>query len=101
MTIIRQDVPQDPKWGIKKNSEGKNIFWYGDKVHLVVGTSSQYILQSLFSGGQLNDGKAAIPLFKGLQERLSLPHLRATKPWMPATTMNRFTTKSIGWVNNL
>jgi len=47
---LRDDVPQDPKWGIKKNSD--------------------------FSGGQLNDGKAAIPLLKGLQERLSLPDLR-------------------------
>ncbi|CAD2080426.1 hypothetical protein GCM10007358_10040 [Phocicoccus schoeneichii] len=73
---LRQAVPQDPKWGIKKNSEGKNIFWYGYKVHLAVGATSQYILQSLFSGGQLNDGKAAIPLLKGLDECVSLPHLR-------------------------
>ncbi|MCG7333644.1 IS1182 family transposase [Salinicoccus roseus] len=73
---LRQDVPQDPRWGIKKNSEGKNVFWYGYKVHLAVGATSQYILQSLFSGGQLNDGKAAIPLLKGLHERLSLPDLR-------------------------
>ena len=35
-------------WGVKKNSEGKNVFWYGYKAHLAVGTKSQYILQSLF-----------------------------------------------------
>ncbi len=73
---LRTEVPQDPQWGVKKNSEGKNVFWYGYKAHLAVGTSSQYILQSLFSSGNLNDGKAAIPLLKGIEERLSLPSLR-------------------------
>src|SRR5699024_10237662 len=72
---LRSSVPQDPKWGIKKNSEGKNVFWFGYKGHLAVGTGSQYILQSLFSSGNLNDGKAAIPLLKGISERLSLPNL--------------------------
>ncbi|MCM3763298.1 IS1182 family transposase, partial [Alkalihalobacillus oceani] len=67
---LRSAVPLDPKWGIKKNSEGKNIFWFGYKGHFAVGAKSQYILQSLFSSGNLNDGKAAIPLLKGLQERL-------------------------------
>jgi len=37
---------------------------------------SQYILQSLFSSGNLNDVKAAIPLLKGIDERLSLPNLK-------------------------
>ena len=72
---LRAEVPQDPKWGVKKNSEGKNVFWYGYKGHLAVGASSQYILQSLFSSGNLNDGKAAIPLLKGIHE-LPLPSLR-------------------------
>ncbi len=64
---LRDEIPQDPKWGIKKNSEGKNVFWFGYKGHLAVGTSSQYILGSLFSSGNLNDGKAAIPLLKGME----------------------------------
>lgn len=72
---LRAEVPQDPKWGVKKNSEGQNVFWFGYKGHLAVGTSSQYILQSLFSSGSLNDGKAAIPLLKGIEERLSLHNL--------------------------
>lgn len=63
---LRTEIPRNPEWGIKKNSEGKNQFWYGYKGHLAVGTSSQYILQSLFSSGNLNDGKAAIPLLKGI-----------------------------------
>lgn len=45
---LRSEVPQDPKLGVKKNSEGKNVFWFGYKAHLIVGTSSQYILDSLF-----------------------------------------------------
>src|SRR5699024_6387295 len=73
---LRKEAPIDPKWGVKKNSEGKNVFWFGYKAHLAVGTSSQYILQSLVSSGNLNDGKAAIPLLKGIHERLSLPALR-------------------------
>src|SRR5699024_11889943 len=41
---LRTEIPQTPKWGVKKNSEGKNEFWFGYKGHLAVGTSSQYIL---------------------------------------------------------
>lgn len=63
---LRAEIPQVPQWGVKKNSEGKNVFWYGYKAHLAVGARSQYILQSLFSSGNLNDSKAAIPLLKGI-----------------------------------
>jgi len=62
--------------GVKKNSEGKNVFWFGYKGHLAVGTSSQYILQTFFSSGNLNDGKAAIPLLKGMDEQLPLQNIR-------------------------
>src|SRR5699024_12800471 len=66
---LRSEVPQDPKWVVKKNSEGKNVFWFGYKAHLIIGTSSQYILDSLFSSGNLNDGNAAIVLLRGVHER--------------------------------
>jgi len=72
LDTLRTEAPLEPNWGIKKNSEGKNTFWFGFKAHLAVGTSSQYILQSLMTSASLNDGKAAIPLLKGIQERLSL-----------------------------
>ncbi|KGX84697.1 hypothetical protein N784_12175 [Pontibacillus litoralis JSM 072002] len=55
--------------GREKEVGRENVFWFGYKAHLVVGTSSQYTLDSLFSSGSLNDGKAAIPLLKGLHER--------------------------------
>lgn len=35
-----RDIPIEPKWGIKKNSDGKNTFWYGFKGHLTVSTKS-------------------------------------------------------------
>lgn len=65
---LRNEIPINPAWGIKKNSEGKNVFWFGYKAHLAVDTKSQYILQSIMSSGNLNDGKAAIPLLKGMEK---------------------------------
>ncbi|MBP1997102.1 transposase [Paenibacillus eucommiae] len=69
--ILRDCIPLDPQWGIKRNSKGKNVFWYGYKGHLAVGTQSQYILGALLSSGSLNDGKAAIPLLKGIASKHS------------------------------
>ena len=66
--MIEQQIPQVPRWGIKKNSEGKNVFWFGFKGHLLVDCKSQYILKSLLSSGNVNDGKMAIPLLKALHE---------------------------------
>jgi transposase len=73
---LRSSSPIDPKWGIKKNSEGKNVFWFGFKGHFAVGSRSQYLFQSLFTSANLNDGKAAIPLLKGIQERFSSLSIR-------------------------
>ena len=33
---LRANIPMEPQWGVKKNSEGKNVFWYGYKVHLAL-----------------------------------------------------------------
>src|SRR5699024_10021870 len=66
LTELRQEI----------SSDGKNVFWYGYKGHLAVSASSQYIIKSLFSSGNLNDGKAAIPLLKGMSERLPLSTVR-------------------------
>ncbi|GAK10717.1 transposase [Geomicrobium sp. JCM 19039] len=48
MKSYEKEVPLHPRWGIKKNSAGKNVFWFGYKGHFAVGTQSQYLLQSLF-----------------------------------------------------
>ncbi|KGR89431.1 transposase [Ureibacillus massiliensis 4400831 = CIP 108448 = CCUG 49529] len=64
LEILWNDVPIEPNWGIKKNSDGKNTFWYGFKGHLAVSTKSQYIVSRLMTSGNLHDSKAAIPLLK-------------------------------------
>lgn len=66
---LEKAIPQEPQWGVKKNSEGKNVFWFGFKGHLLVDCKSQYILTSLLSSGNVNDGKMAIPLLKALAEK--------------------------------
>src|SRR5690606_33799310 len=65
-SALSEQMPLDPQWGIKKNSESNNVFWYGYKAHLAVATSSQYILGAMLSSGNLDDVKAAIRLLKGL-----------------------------------
>ena len=67
---LASEMPTAPRWGIKKNSDGKNTFWFGYKAHLAVSTKSQYIISGLMSSGNLNDGKAAIPLLKQIQQAM-------------------------------
>ncbi|MFB7120721.1 hypothetical protein ACFU39_26525 [Bacillus tropicus] len=55
LKTLRTTIPIQPNWGIKKNSKGMNTFWFSFKVHLAVGTKSQYILPSLFSSASLRD----------------------------------------------
>jgi transposase len=64
LETLRTEAPL----GIKKNSEGKNTFWFGSKAHLAVGISSQYMLQFMMTSARLNDGKAAISFLKGIEE---------------------------------
>ena len=65
-----KEAPLAPQWGVKKNSDGKNVFWFGYKAHLAVSTKSQYIIAGLMTSGNLNDGKAAIPLLKKIEQDL-------------------------------
>lgn len=60
---FRTKIPQVPKWGIKKNSEGKNIFWFGYKGHLAVDMTSQYILPS-FQRHSMAAGYDFEPIYK-------------------------------------
>ena len=67
LEILWADAPIAPQWGIKKNSDGKNTFWFGFKGHLAVSTKSQYIVSRLMTSGNLHDSKAAIPLLKKVE----------------------------------
>lgn len=68
MVTLWQDEPTKPNWGIKKNSNGKNTFWFGFKGHLAVTTKSQYIVSRLMTSANLSDSKAAIPLLKKVED---------------------------------
>lgn len=64
------EAPLAPMWGVKKNSDGKNVYWFGYKAHLAVSTKSQYIIASFMTSGNLHDSKAAIPLLKKIEQNL-------------------------------
>lgn|SRR5690625_1155953 len=51
-------------------------FWMRLQTCLAGSTSDRYIFQSIFSSENLNDGKAAIPLIKGIDEHLPRSSLR-------------------------
>lgn len=77
---LEAEIPMNPSWGTKKNTDNKKFFWYGYKGHLAVDCESQYILVSLFSSAHVNDGKMAIPLLKALAKRhpyLNINHVLA------------------------
>lgn len=79
---LHDQMPLHPTWGLKKNSEGKNVFWYGYKGHFAVDTKTQFILHAMLSSGSLNDGKAAIPLLKGVEA--NFPNLKMNYSIMDA-----------------
>ncbi|EUJ31967.1 transposase, partial [Listeria cornellensis] len=61
---LMQVIPSNPTWSIKKNSKGKNMFWFGYKLHLAVSTTTQYIVGSLLSSAFVSDSSIAIPLLR-------------------------------------
>lgn len=69
LETLWQDAPIEPNWGIKKNSDGKNTFWFGFKGHLAVTTKGQYIVGRLMTSANLSDSKAAIPLLKKVENQ--------------------------------
>lgn len=70
LETLVSEMPMAPKWGVKKNSKGKNVFWYGYKGHLAVDSQSQYIVKGFLTSGNINDGKLAIPLMKSIFEKI-------------------------------
>lgn len=62
-TTLWQDIPIEPKWGVKKNSNGKNTFWFGFKGHLAVSTKSQYIVARLMLSGSVSDSKSSHKIY--------------------------------------
>jgi transposase len=65
---ILASISSEPSWGAKRNSQGKDSYWFGGKCHLVVSASSQYILYSLYSSAFVNDMSTAIPLMRAVKK---------------------------------
>ena len=68
LEVLWKDTPLEPNWGVKKNSDGKNVFWYGFKGHLAVSTKSQYIVARIMTSASVSDSKLAIPLLKKVHQ---------------------------------
>lgn len=68
LEVLWKDTPIEPNWGVKKNSDGKNTFWYGFKGHLAVSTKSQYIVARMMTSASISDSKLAIPLLKKVHQ---------------------------------
>lgn len=61
---ILSELPQAPQWGIKSNSQGKNNYWFGYKLHLATSTDTQYILSAVTTSANISDVSVAIPLMR-------------------------------------
>lgn len=61
---IVECIPTYPSWGVKKNSQGKNTFWFGYKVSLAVSTRTQYILDMTVASAFTADVSLAIPTIR-------------------------------------
>jgi transposase len=63
---IEQELTVYSSWGVKKNSQGKNNYWYGYKGHFAVSTRSQFLLTQITSSAFVADINVAIPLIRRL-----------------------------------
>lgn len=61
---ILEMIPTYASWGVKKNSKGKNDFWFGYKGTLAVSTKSQYILCMDIASAFASDVSLAIPTIR-------------------------------------
>lgn len=61
---ILATIPAYASWGVKKNSQGKNYFWFGYKGTVAVSTHSQYILNLHIASAFSSDVSLAIPTIR-------------------------------------
>src|SRR5699024_8187953 len=61
---ILATIPAYASWGVKKNSQGKNYFWFGEKGTVAVSTHSQYILNLHIASAFSSDVSLAIPTIR-------------------------------------
>lgn len=100
--LVSDSIPSEVSYSqlVNKFEECNILETERVKGHLAVGTSSQYILQSFFSLGSLNDRKAALPLLMGINVRLLFPFC-AIKRWTLVIITSQYTNRYIKLDNNL
>jgi len=58
------DDGTNPNWGMKRDTNGNNIRWFGWKLHILCDSKSELPLDILLTPASIYDGTVAIPLIK-------------------------------------
>lgn len=58
------DDGTNPNWGMKKDTNGNNIRWFGWKLHILCDSKSELPLDVLVTPASIYDGTVAIPLIE-------------------------------------
>lgn len=67
----KKDIIDDgnhPNWGMKRDTHGNNIRWFGWKLHILSDSKSELPLSIMVTPANIHDGNIAIPLVKVLKE---------------------------------
>lgn len=63
----KKDIPDDgsnPNWGMKRDTNGNNIRWFGWKLHILCDSKSELPLSLMMTPASTYDGTVAIPLIE-------------------------------------
>lgn len=63
-----KDDGVSPNWGKKKDTDGNDVKWFGWKLHILSDCKSELPLVINITPASVNDGIAAVPLIKKLNE---------------------------------
>jgi transposase len=64
------DLPQEPAWGAKRNSQGNVFFWYGYKIHVLVDTQSEMPVAFWVASANIHDKTVFLPLIRLQKENV-------------------------------
>lgn len=62
------DDGMNPNWGMKRDTNGNNIRWFGWKLHVVCDSKSELPVEVLVTPANVYDGTQALPLIESLKE---------------------------------
>lgn len=62
------DDGTNPNWGMKRDTNGNNIRWFGWKVHAVCDSKSELPLDIIITPASNHDGTLAMPLIESLKK---------------------------------